>query len=406
MRAVTQRYGTFAALRDRNFRWYWLGILASSATMQMVGVGQGWLVYEITGSALALGWVTSGWSITNALLSPFAGVLSDRVDKRTLLIWVWVLLGLTTLATALLIRLDLIAVWHLTGFALFRGALFAVLMPAQNAYLGQLVDSKTLLNAVALNSIGMGLAGIFSAPAAGWLIDTVGAGVVFVVITALYGVVLATVLPLPRSGTTDSGARSVAADLTDGLRYVRASSALIPLLAVVFLRGLLAMPYATLMPKYAEDVMGLDASGLGILVAAPGVGSLVSSLVMASMGDYQRKGRLMLASGVALGIALALFANTRVFILVLVVLAIVGAANNISMVTNQTLLQSAADGPYLGRVMSFVMMTFGIAQLGTIPVGSFADRFGVPQVLAVLGAALAGAIALIWALVPRVKKLT
>jgi predicted MFS family arabinose efflux permease len=304
-----------------------------------------------------------------------------------------------------LIAMDVIQVWHLAVYSLFRGVLFAILMPAQNAYLAELVDRKTLLNAVSLNSVGMGLAGIFAASLAGFLIDLVGVEAVYLGIALLYLAVFVTILKLPRTGTTDPGSQSVWSDIADGANYIRVYPILIPLLAIVFIRGFFAMPYRTLMPKYAEDVMGLDASGLGILTAAPGAGSLISSLVMASMGDFQGKGQLLLGSGVVLGMALILFSNTQVFALVLILLAVVGAASNICMVTNRFLLQAHCDPAYLGRLMSAYMMMFGLTQLGTIPIGAFADRFGVPEVLTVLGALLALAIIIVWVTQPQVKKL-
>jgi MFS family permease len=402
---VTTRLATFSSLQDRNFRWYWLGMLASSSTMQMGSVGQGWLVYEIAGSALALGWVSAGWSISNSVLSPWAGVLSDRAEKRTLILWVRALMAVSSLAIAILTARDVIQVWHLVTYSLFRGILFAVLMPAQNAYLAELVDRKTLLNAVSLNSVGMGVSGIFAASLAGLLIDLIGVEAVYVGVAVLYMVVFITTLKLPPTSTTDPGANSVWSDIIDGFKYIRLCPVLIPLLAFVFLRGFFAMPYRTLMPKYAQDVMHLDASGLGILVAAPGAGSLISALAMASLGDFKAKGKLMLGSGVILGVSLVLFANTEVFLLVLVLLALVGATSNICMVTNRTLLQENCDVPYLGRLMSAYMMMFGLTQLGTIPVGALADRFGVPSVLAVLGTLFVLAILFLWVKQPTIKTL-
>jgi hypothetical protein len=126
---------------------------------------------------------------------------------------------------------------------------------------------------------------------------------------------------------------------------------------------------------------------------------------MASMGDFQGKGRLLLGAGVVLGVALILFSNTQVFGLVLILLAVVGAAGNICMVTNRFLLQAHCDPSYLGRLMSAYMMMFGLTQLGTIPIGAFADRFGVPAVLTALGALLVVAIVLVWVTQPRVRKL-
>ena len=405
MTAIHRQRTTFAALQDRHFRWYWLAMLASSSTMQMGGVGQGWLVYEIAGSALALGWVSSGWSISNSVLSPWAGVITDRLEKRTLILWVRGLMMLSSLIIAVLVALGVIQVWHLAAYSLFRGILFAVLMPAQNAYLSELVDRHTLVNAVSLNAVGMGLAAILVPPLAGYLIDYVGVEAVYFGVAGLYLLVLLIMFKLPETGTTDPGTRSVWTDIAAGVKYIRVRHVLIPLLALVFIRGLLAMPYRTLMPKYAQDVMQLDASGLGILTAAPGVGSLISSLMMASRGNFKRKGTLLLGSGVALGISLVLFANTQHFFLVLVLLGIVGATSNICMVTNRILLQVHSDATYLGRVMSAYMMMFGLTQLGTIPVGAFADRYGVPQVTAVLGALFTIAIATVWVTQPKVRKL-
>jgi len=221
----------------------------------------------------------------------------------------------------------------------------------------------------------------------------------------LYVVTALTLLPLPLTGYADSRGRSVWTDLKAGVGYLSTCSILIPLLALVFARGLLGMPYRTFMPKYAEDVMHLDAQGLGILLSAPGVGSLISSLVIASLGNYRGKGRLFLIAGVVFGGFLILFASTQSLALVLIFLAVVGAASNACMVTNQTLIQTSCAAPYRGRVMSMYMMMFGLTQLGTIPAGALADSLGVPTVLWAQGALLALTFVLVWILLPKVRRL-
>jgi MFS family permease len=160
-----------------------------------------------------------------------------------------------------------------------------------------------------------------------------------------------------------------------------------------------------MMPKYAQDVMGLDASGLGILTSAPGVGSLISSLILASLGDFKGKGKLLLISGIVMGLALVGFSNTQSFLLVLVLLAVVGAASNICMVSNRTLLQLNCEPVYLGRVMSGYMMMFGLTQFSTMPTGAIADQVGVPIVITVQGALLALTFALIWLMGRKLKAL-
>ena len=378
---MTSRLAVLDSLKSRHYRWFWLGRLASSAAMEMGSVGQGWLAYQLTGSALALGWVGAGWSITTSVLSLYGGILSDRMERRRLLMWVRGAMVVQYLALTTLTAMGAIQVWHIAAGSLLRGVFFSAVMPAQNAYLSQLVDRKTLLNAVSLNSVGMGLAGIFAASLAGVIIRFVGAGGVYLSIAGLYTLVLFTLTRLPLSGRANSEASSVWSDLRAGLSYLRVCPALIPLLGLVFARGLLAMPYTTFMPKYAQDVMGLDATGLGILTAAPGVGSLISSLTLASLGNYRGKGKLLLGGGIVMGTALVLFANTQRFALVMFLLAIVGAAGNVCMVTNQALIQINCVDRFLGRVMSMYMMAFGLTRLGSIPSGALVDRFGVSAVV-------------------------
>lgn len=400
-----RRLATYDALRNPHFRWFWFGMLASSATMQMGRVAQGWLVYDLSGSAFALGWSSVGWSISNAVLSPWGGVISDRLEKRRLLLWSRALLALSSLVVAVLAAVGVVVVWHLAVYSLFRGALFAVLMPAQNAYLTEIVDHRSLLNAVSLNSVGMGLTGIVAAPLAGLAIEAFGVGSVYLGVSVLYWVVFLAMLKLPLSTTSDPGTRSVWSDVVDGARYLWARQVLLTLLAMAFLRGFLAMPYRTLMPKYASDVMALDASGLGILVAAPSVGSLISSLGMASLGAFAYKGKLLLGAGLVMGLALVLFGNSEVFAVVLVLLAVIGATGNIAMVANRTLIQVNSDGPYMGRAMSAYMMMFGLSQLGTLPIGAIADQWGVRLVVTAQGALLVVAFLVVWLTQPKIKRL-
>jgi MFS family permease len=400
-----QRLSIFDSLHNRDYRWFWLGRLASSATYQMGSVAQGWLVLELTGSALALGWVSSGWSIANSTLSLYGGVVTDRIEKRRILLWTRGLITLSALAIAVLIAAGSIQVWHLATYSLFRGVIFALMMPAQNAYLADLIDRKTMLNAVSLNSVGMGLAGLFAGPLAGLLIDRVGIHAVYFGIALSYSFAFFTLTRLPLTGHSDSGTSSVWADLSEGIKYLRLAPVLIPLLGLVLARGLLAMPYRTFMPNYAKDVMGLDAVGLGFLSSAPGLGSLFSSLTLASLGNFQHKGRLLLIAGIVMGSAIFAFGNAQSLPVALLVLVVVGAASNVCMVTNQTLLQVNSAERFRGRVMSMYMMMFGLTQLGAVPTGALVDLFGVSLVLAVQGALFAVVCVLVLLLIPSMRRL-
>ena len=378
-----------AALQHKSFRWYLLGRILASGCMQMGGVAQGWLVYDLTGSGFALGWVGSGWAVATLLLSLFGGTLTDRAEKRAILAWMRVVQMLTTVAIVVLIVTDAIQVWHLAAASLLNGVCFSFMMPAQNALLYELVERKTLLNAVSLNSVGMGLMGIAAAWAAGYAIDALGIEVVYILLALFHLGILLSLFKLPKSFGAGGIRPSAWSDLKAGVSYLKVKPLIVPLLGLVLVRGALGMSYSAMMPKFAEDVMGYSASGLGRLTAAVSVGGLTSSLVLASLGDYQGKARLLLIGGITMGLSIVAYANLPVEGGVLVFLSIVGAAGTVCMVTNQTLLQEASADAYRGRVMSMYMMMFGLAQLGTMPLGALADVLGVQWVLTCQGLAMA-----------------
>jgi MFS family permease len=378
--------GTFNALRNRDFRWLWFGRLASSATFEMGSVAQGWLVYQLTGSAFALGWVGAGWSISTLVLSLYGGVITDRVEKRTLLLWTRVAMMSNSVAVGLLISAGLIQVWHLAASSLFTGVLFAFMMPAQQAIISDLVDRRSLLNAVSLNSVGMGLMGIFCASLAGVLIESVGVAGVYYSQALLYILAVYTIVKLPRTGSNSGSTDSVWDDLKDGVHYLRISPTLLVLLGLGLVRVLFVMPYRTLMPAFTRDVLGFDATGLGLLMSATGAGALVSSLVVCAAGDFHGKGKLLVLAGVVVGSALVLFVSIPLMAATFLFVALVGASNNVAMVMNNTLIQANSEIAYRGRVLSVYMMMWGLTPLGTIPAGAIADRFGVPIVIAFQGA--------------------
>jgi len=395
----------FSALRSRHYRWLWLGGLAGSAGFQMSSVAQGWLVYRLTGSALALGWVSSGWSLTMLLLSPYGGVVCDRVEKRDLLLWTRGLMGLNILVIALLISAGAIQVWHLLASALFSGVLFSFMFPAYQTIIPKLVDRDTLLNAFSLDAVGMGLMGIIGAPVAGMLIDHVGVAGVYYAMAFLYFLSVPAMSRLPATNQKKEVRNSAWLDLREGTHYILRQPVLLGLLSLALARVIFAMPYTTLMPKFAREVMGFEGTGLGLLVAAPGVGSLIGSLAVASLGNYRDKGKLLLASGVGTGLGLFLFVTVRPLPLVLFFLALVGAAGNISMVANSALLQANAEDHLRGRVMSVYLMMWGLTPLGTLPAGAVADRLGVPPVVALEGLLLATVFLAVMFLQPQMRRL-
>jgi MFS family permease len=396
---------TFDALGNANFRWYWLGRLTSLASYQMYLVAQGWLVYQLTGSALSLGWVSSSRSIAILLFSLYGGVICDRFEKRDILVWVRLGRAVVHLGVAVLISVGAIQVWHLVASSLLAGVFLGLIMPAEQAIVSELVDRQTLLNAVSLNSIATGSMGMLAASGAGFLIERMGMSAAYYVVVAFHLLTLFVVAKLPTTGKGTSRSHSIWSDLREGLRYLLHSPVLLALVSLSFSIVLFARPYSTFMPKFAREVMGFGATGFGLLAAAPGAGSLISSLAIASLGDFRGKGKLLLAAGLSLGVFLFVFVNVGALLLVVLFLALVGAATNICVVANRTLLQIHAEDQFRGRVMGVYIMMAGLAPLGVLPAGTVADRLGVPFVVTLQGLLLGLIFLGMMLFSPRIRRL-
>lgn len=398
------RPGTLAALRIRNYRWYWLGQLGSFLGLQMAWPTQAWLAYELTGSAFMLGLVTACVGLPMLTLSLLGGVLADRLQKRDLMMVGQIGLGVANLVAAVLISTGLIQFWHLLMVALATGTTFALTMPARQAIVPELVPRGTLLNAIALSSGVMNATRVVGPALAGALIAGIGTqGAYYAAVGCIsVAVVFLAMLP-PTSPTGERAQTSVARELAQGLRYVRRHSMVLTLLGMAVVMALFGMPFQSLMPVFAE-ILEVEALGYGFLMAMTGVGALVGSLVIASLGDFKRKGLLMLGFGISFGVTLVIFANVGSLYLSLFMLTLVGAASTGFMAINNTVIQMNISNEVRGRVMSVYMMTFGLMPLGTLPTGAIAEAMGAPFAVTLGGCLLTGFILVITLLNPRLRQ--
>lgn len=376
---------TFRALGNPNYRWLWLGRLATSGTFQMGNVVQGWLIYHLTGSAFALGWVGAGWSVATLTLGLYGGVVTDRVNKRVLIFWTRVGMMLSTFTIGLLVATGLMQIWHLAAASFVNGAFSAFLMPAQQSIVSELVGADTLMNAMSLDALGMGLMGIFGASLAGAAIEWVGPQSVYFFMTGLYAMSLVAIMRVQGSMPASGERHSIRADLTSVAGYLRTKPLLVLVLALGVVRVFLVMPYMSLLPAFARNDLGLDASGLGLLQSVLGLGGLIASLVASNLGSFHGKGRLLARSSAVLGVCLVLFVTLRWLPAVVFALLLVGGLGNLYMVLSSTLLLTHSEPAYRGRIVSVSMMEWGLMPLGTIPSGAIADRVGVPWVVGVQG---------------------
>jgi MFS family permease len=382
----------FGALRrSRDYRVYWLGNQASTFTMQMQQVARGYLAYALTGSATALGIVSLASGLPMLVVSPFAGVVADRVPRRNLLILTQSLLCIISLIMGALVQSGLIRWWHLVISGGLQGVLFAFIMPARQAFIPSLVDEEDLPNAIALNNAGMNAGRILGPAAAGLLIAVPFVGVrgIYYVRAIAYVSVLWTLLAIPiRDAPSTGERRPFVRDLSNGLRYIGSNERLVPLFLLAAVVLTLGMGYQVLMPVFALSVLKVGPRGLGFLTTAAGVGALAGSLSMAYFSQAPNKARIQMLAGLGLGLGIVGFclsAAAGLYLVALAFLVLVGLANDFYSTINNTLILLNTERAIYGRVMSVYMMTWSLAPMVGAGIAAAADHVGASMALGSAG---------------------
>lgn len=390
------RLGTFSAFRQRQFALLWLGGLGQAFGMGMQQITLGHFVYDRTASEFWVGAVAFMNFAPFFALSPVAGVIGDRIDRRRLLLAAQALSGVAVLTLAILITTDRVAMWHVLLVALLAATGQATGFPARMAYVNDLVERRYLMNAVALNSLSQNGARIIGPMAAGGLIALLGSGGTMYINASGYLLGLIPLLLLhsrPRRALVERA--FWLREIWEAMRYVWS----VPVLFFVIMLGnifsFFGMVYISMLPVFAEDVLDKGSAGLGLLSSASGVGAVCGSIVLARLGDSPHKGRLLQGFYVLFLMALIGFALSSFYPLSLVLLLVVGLGS-MGHINVGTVMMQLATPPHLqGRVMS--LFTWGICLnfLSALPVGALAEVYGAQLVLtawAVLGLLAGGAL--------------
>jgi MFS family permease len=377
----------FTALAERDYAWYLSGTMAFFMAMQMQLILRGFLAFDLTNAATALGVISASAAIPMLVSAPIAGTLADRVNKRTLLMVSQTGSALSALIMSLLILTSDVQFWQLAVVSVVSGLFMSFNMPARQAIVPQLVPQHKLMNAVSLQQAGMNVTRILGPALAGLLIAPVGVGWAYMVTFVLF--VLATVseLHLPKHGMKNTRPpQKFRKDLMGGFRYIAQNRLIAQLLILGLVFPLFAFPLQMMLPVFASDVFGRPDTGLGLLAMATGVGGLTGATLAARMHGFPMKGRLMFAGGVWMALLFIVFTQTSSFLPALIFLGIGNIGGMVFQTTNQTVIQARLPAEVRGRVMSVTMMSFGLMPLGVLPVTIAADKFGAQT--AVLGSSI------------------
>jgi MFS family permease len=400
---------TFESLKVRDYRFYFSSNFFQMACMNMQMLASGWFMYTLTGSSALLGLTMLANAIPQLVLSPFGGTIADRLPKKaTILVGLVASLALA-LWIAVSISLDVITWHYLVISSLIQGGIMALIMPARQSFITEVVGRENLMNAVALNAATMNVTQLSAPALAGFIVAWADISGVYYLMAGLYGVAFLSLLPIrpvsrANNGMPARGRRSVLGDIKDGLVYVRNNTTLTSILLLTFFTVVFSMPFRLLLPVFTEDVLMVGPDKLGLLISVSGIGALAGSLAIASFAS-KRRGMLFLHTGLVTGLTILAFSVTTSYSVALVIMVIAGLAQSGRMALSNTLLQSYTEDAYLGRVMSLFMMQWGVTSLGTFGVSVLAEFIGIQPAVAMTGVLLVATSLYYYVFSPRVRSL-
>lgn len=377
--------GTFASLRIYStLRWMWSGTLCTNTAFMMSQVAVGWLALELTDSALWVGLAAFAMGIPLLFLALPAGVIIDRGDRRKILLLAQAGVMLFAGLFALLILTDQINRWLILPIGFGYGCSMSFVFPTRQTMIGQLVERRDLVNAVALNAAGQNATRIIGPAIAGVLIAVIGLGGTFAFAAALQLIAMYTTLKLPSLRAVQSHVRGpLIRSLGEGLGYVRRDPVLLGTFLLATVCTIFLMPYTTLMPVFATEELGLGATGLGLIMAGIGLGSVVGTLLVAGYRALATMRGIQIGGVVSFAVTVLIFAYTSYVVPAAILLFVSGVVSALFLATNQTVLQVRAEESVRGRVMGVNMLTWGLLPVGQLPLGALADAIGAPAATAV-----------------------
>jgi MFS family permease len=400
----------FSSFKNPVYRLYYYSLVGHWGPMQMEMFVRNLLIVRLTGSGSKLGIMALAHSIPMLLLSLYGGALADRLEKKKILIMSQVASAVVALAVGLTLTFNILSKdipnswWILVGSSLVQGIIMGVMMPSRASMVPEIVEPRDLMNAISLNNMGMNVFRIIAPAATGPIVDNWGFAAVFYIMTALYLFSSIFLLYIPGKRPTVRQGSSTANEVVEGMHYIRTERTIFLILIFTLGCTILGMPFNFMLPMFTEGVLKVSASSLGLLLAVSGVGSIVVSLVLASISNKNR-GIMMLYSGIILSVALIFFSFNTEWYLALLLSAFIGLGQTGQTAIGFTLIQYYVDPTFRGRVMSFMMLGFGLSSLGTVFAGILADNIGIEWSIGGLAIALAVIALGITLFSPRLRQL-
>ncbi|MEE3004760.1 MAG: MFS transporter [Chloroflexota bacterium] len=374
------QFQVFTALRYRNFRWFWINAATQSMGQGMQILVLGLLVLDVTGSSVQLGLVAFIYGTPNLLFSMLGGIIADRSDRLRLLISTRFGVSVLVLVLAIMKIFGVLEIWHVYVIMFLLGTVQALNNPARQALVADLVERKDMMNAVALHTTVNQSGQIVGPALAGGIIELAGTGPALLVNAGMYlaGIFfLFLIKDLPPRAPGPKA--SLVGDLLSGLRHIRSTPVLYTIIGMALAFTFFAMSYRQVLPAFTRDMLDVGAGGTGLLWLSAGLGSLLGSLIVASLGDFRHKARLMVGSLLLLFVVLTLFAWSPWYWASWVLFFFVGVTSlGLFWTLATTLVQLNVPNEVRGRVMSVLQLAPAVHFLSGLLLAVGAEAVGWP----------------------------
>lgn len=385
----------FRALRNHNYRLYFIGQTISLTGTWMQMVAQSWLIYRMTHNPFLLGIVGFTSQIPTFLLAAFAGVIADRLERRRLLMLTQILAMLQAFVFFAILWAGPIHIWQIVALSFCSGLINSLDLPVRQSFTVDMIEHKAdLSNAIALNSSIINIAR-FSGPALAGIIIAAAGEMPCILLNAFSYLPIIIALGAMKVAASEpkKNGRNILDQLKEGFDYAFHFVPIRMILVLLGLASLIAGGYQALIPVFAKEVFYGGPKVLGFLMSATGLGALSGAIYLAGRKSVLGLGRVIPLMAGVFGFGVLCFALSSLLILSLFLSFIIGFGMMVQMAASNTVLQTIVDEDKRGRVMSFYTMAFmGTSPIGSLLAGASASHFGVHKTMAVAGVlCLAGA---------------
>ncbi len=372
----------------------------------LMDVSSGWLVLDLTDSPLSLGLFYAVRSSPNLLFGMVGGAVTDKMDRRRLLMGCYALYSLMGAGIGYLIMSGQVVLWHALVLIFIRGVIRTFEGPARQSFIVDIVGRENAMNGISVNAVGMRGIGIVSGAVAGLLIDRLGQEWPFFTLSVVFLVSIG-IISLIRGVESNRKSQQVSIwrNIVEGFQIVRENRVVLTLMVMAGTCEMFGFSFAVLVPVFARDVLEVGAVGMGMINAFRSGGGLIAGLALSSLGDFKQKGKLTMIVYLLFGFGLVLYANSPVYMMALVFIGVVGISAAAHDAMSQILLQLNVEEDQRGRAMGIWQLSIGFGVIGTYSLGVLAENFGAPFAQSVFGGVMVLVIVMIYFFMPKMKEL-